>query len=70
VKNFTNSKLIKLILDFQVKKSKLRFSGTFWVKMSGKKLGTFGPVTKKLSEAWIAKLGSINSLLPESSVQV
>jgi hypothetical protein len=35
-----------------------------------KKSGIFGPVTKKLSDAWIAKLGSIAAPLPESSVQV
>jgi hypothetical protein len=35
-----------------------------------KKNGIFGPVTKKLSEAWIAKLGSTAALLPESHVQV
>jgi hypothetical protein len=35
-----------------------------------KKDGIFGQVTKKLAEAWIAKLGSTGALLPESSVQV
>ena len=35
-----------------------------------KKDGIFGQVTKKLAEAWTAKLGSTGALLPESSVQV
>ena len=39
------------------------------VNMS-KKEGIFGQVTKKLAEAWTAKLGSTGALLPESSVQV
>ena len=50
---------------------RFRFSGTLSTTMSSsKKLGTFGPVTKKLSEAWSAKLGSVSSFLPESNVQV
>ena len=40
------------------------------VKMGSKKSGAYGPGTKKLSDAWIAKLGSITALLPESNVQV
>jgi hypothetical protein len=66
--------LASLIVHFHFCfQDQIRFLKSFKSPQSftmNKKNGIFGPVTKKLSEAWIAKLGSTAALLPESHVQV